>query len=462
MASVSTSSDGRKRVIFKSPDGKRHTLYLGKVAKSAATEIGRHVEHLVRCCRTGEEPKESTQNWSQRIPSDWPKVYAKLASLGLLNNGHKPDEVFADFVEAYIASRRDVKPGTLKTWSQASQKVRTFFGQRTLKSLTVKDGKDFLRWLKTPKEQGGAGHKGETPSKHLGHVRGFLNEAVDAQIIPANPFRKVTANRTPQAGRKKVIPTEDVLQVINAAPDAEMKALIALSFWGGLRTPSEHFVLKWGAIRWDEGMMTVLSPKTERVGKEQRDTPLFPELVPYLMDLHEVSANTSPDDYVIQKRRNQSEANLRGRMSRIIRRAGFKPWPKIFQNLRSTRQTILEKFYPRGTICAWMGNTEDIAEAHYVQEMEEFRASAAQTPTTEVGHRVGAVHYPDTNSVEATRKTTQHLQEPVSTAEKPSRRGNRLEPAGSTVFPAGSQRFSSVLKGMIAPQAEEDGNRTHQ
>lgn len=53
---------------------------------------------------------------------------------------------------------------------------------------------------------------------------------------------------------------------------------------------------------------------TESRGKESRETPLFPELTPYLTDLQELSKHTGPHDYVIQKRREQSEANLRGRM----------------------------------------------------------------------------------------------------------------------------------------------------
>lgn len=383
MASVATGKDGRKQLQFVSIDGKRKSLYLGDVSKDFARDMGKHIDHLVRCRRTEEEPKRSTQSWVRDVLPQWKNVATKLTELDILNTDHKQDEIFADFVESYISSRRDVKPGTIKTWSQASQKVRSFFGRRSIKSLTVKDGKDFLRWLKTPKDQGGAGHKGETPSKHLGHVRGFLNEAVDAEVIASNPFRKVKANRTPQKDRKQMVDVQDVLRVIEVAPDAEMKAIIALSFWGGLRTPSEHYVLKWNAIRWDENMMTVLAPKTEGKGKVSRETPLFPELLPYLLDLQEVSKHTGPDDYVIQKRRMQSEANLRGRMARLCIKAGVERWPKIFQNLRSTRQTILEQFYPRGTVCEWMGNTEDVAEAHYIQEQKEFRKVAALKATTE-------------------------------------------------------------------------------
>lgn len=386
MATIGTYQTNKRRVLFTTSNGKRHTLYLGKTSKTAARDIGQHVDHLIRCDRTGEEPRLTTQEWIATLPAKWPNIAKKLDALQLIQVGVAADHVFADFVEMYIASRKDVAAGTTKTWGQASQKVRQFFGRRTMRSLTVKDGKDFLRWLKTPKELGGAGHKGETPSKHLGHVRGFLNEAVDAEIISINPFNRVRARRTPQPGRRKIVNTADVLRVIAVAPDAEMRAIIALSFWGGLRTPSEHMQMTWGMIRWDEGMMTVKSPKTKSIGKPSREVPLFPELRPYLL---EISKQTKATDFIVQARRGHSDSNLRRRMMYLCKRAGVEPWPKIFQNLRSTRQTILEQHYPRGTVCAWMGNTGDVAEAHYIQELKEFRAKAASEFTTPVNLRGG-------------------------------------------------------------------------
>ena len=460
MASVAKLPNGSVRLQFQTADTKRHDLRLGKIPMKSAREIGEHIDHLIRVKQTGEEPKQSTREWMvSRLP-EFPKVVAKLVQLGLVNNGQKQDEVFAEFVERYIIARKDVKPGTQRTWGQALDKINTFFGRKTLRSLTAKDGKDFLRWLKTPKDKGGAGHKGETPSKHLGHIRGFLNEAVDAEIIQSNPFRSVKAKRTPQQDRRRMIPVEDILRVIEAAPDAEMKAIIALSFWGGLRTPSEHFVLKWGAIRWDENMMTILSPKTEGLGKEYRETPLFPELLPYLMDLQEVSDKTGPDDFVIQKRRNQSEANLRGRMARLCIKAGVERWPKIFQNLRSTRQTILEQFYPRGTVCQWMGNTEDVAEGHYIQEMKEFRQQAGRTATTDT--RVGDRHTTDTNSTKVPQKVPHNGPQGKRIDAKPVLATQTDGHKKTQCFPVSNGNSLGLVRTINCGQAEVDGNRTHQ
>ena len=63
----------------------------------------------------------------------------------------------------------------------------------------------------------------------------------------------------------------------------------------------------------------------------------------------------------------RSNSNLRTQLHRIIRKAGLKPWPKAFHNLRATRQTELEdQGYPTHVVCAWLGNTPKVARKHYL------------------------------------------------------------------------------------------------
>ena len=65
---------------------------------------------------------------------------------------------------------------------------------------------------------------------------------------------------------------------------------------------------------------------------------------------------------------------------KIIRRAGLKPWPKLFQNLRSTRETELADDFPIQVVCDWIGNTEAVAAKHYLQVTEDHFAKALQHP----------------------------------------------------------------------------------
>ena len=78
----------------------------------------------------------------------------------------------------------------------------------------------------------------------------------------------------------------------------------------------------------------------------------------------------------------QPNANLRTQLYRFIHRAGVEPWPKLFQNLRVSREAELAGEYPIHVVCAWLGNTTTVANKHYLQVTEEhFRLGASGEKT---------------------------------------------------------------------------------
>ena len=89
--------------------------------------------------------------------------------------------------------------------------------------------------------------------------------------------------------------------------------------------------------------------------------------------------------YVITRYRSATQ-NLRTTFQKIIGRAGLQPWPKLFQNLRSTRETELCNEFPIHVVTSWIGNSQLVAAKHYLQVTDDhFRAAAG----SKVGHRVG-------------------------------------------------------------------------
>ena len=62
--------------------------------------------------------------------------------------------------------------------------------------------------------------------------------------------------------------------------------------------------------------------------------------------------------------------NLRTQFERIIRRAGLAAWPRLFHNLRASRQTELSDQFPQRVVCQWLGNSEDVAKEHYLNVMD--------------------------------------------------------------------------------------------
>ena len=140
---------------------------------------------------------------------------------------------------------------------------------------------------------------------------------------------------------------------------------------------------------WEKGRLRVTSPKTEHhEGGDSRMIPLFPELRPYLDAVYDeaqeavgLDAVPAADQLVITRYRD-ANSNLRTQLHRIIRRAGLEPWPKLFQNLRSTRETELAERFPLHVVCAWIGNSQAVAAKHYLQltddHFEQARKAASE------------------------------------------------------------------------------------
>jgi len=66
-----------------------------------------------------------------------------------------------------------------------------------------------------------------------------------------------------------------------------------------------------------------------------------------------------------------------------VRRAGYEPWPKLFQNLRSTRETELAEQFPLHGVTAWIGNSERVAARHYLQLTDAHFRHAVGEPTAQ-------------------------------------------------------------------------------
>ena len=150
--------------------------------------------------------------------------------------------------------------------------------------------------------------------------------------------------------------------------------MFALSRYGGLRCPSEHLALKWGDVNFEKGRILIHSSKTERhEGKAMRVIPMFPELHDPLLEVfNEAEEGT---EYVITRYRDLN-CNLRTQLNRIIKRAGLSPWPRLFHNLRASRQNELKKEFSIDLVCEWIGNTVEVARDHYLHATDADFAKA--------------------------------------------------------------------------------------
>lgn len=368
MASLSVSADGAKRVIAKVA-GTRRAIHLGRLERRQAEVVRSYVARLEAAQQTGSGVDSDVAGWLSRISDE---LHDKLARVGLVpkRQGGKADTIGA-FLEAYLASRAIDKPNTARNYGQTKRYLLDHFGQdRPLASITPGDADRFKEALiKAPLSPA-------TVSREVKRARQFFRQAVRDKRIPENPFAEVKGGKQENEERFFFVTREMAGKVLEACPDCEWRLIFALARYGGLRCPSEHLAIKWTDLDWERNRMRVDAPKTG-----VRWVPIFPELLPYLLEASEQAPEGAV--YVVQRCRD-GKVNLRTQLERIIGRAGLEPWPKLFQNLRSTRETELMETFPAHVVCKWIGNSEAVARRHYLQVTDEHfeRAAGGGVETT--------------------------------------------------------------------------------
>ena len=366
MASISRQKNGRRTIQFVARDGKRKSIRLGKVSQRIAEAVKIKVEQLNAAALAGHSPDDETARWLAEIDQS---LCEKLANVGLV--AKREHTTLCGFVDGYIKKRTDVQDGTAIAYRQARGSLVEFFGtEKLLRDITAGDAEEWRLYLAEK------GYSEATIGRRCKYAKQFSSAAVRRKIISENPFSELRGGSQENTTRYYFISREETERILAACPDVQWRLLFALSRFGGLRCPSEHLALRWGDVDWERARLTVTSPKTRRhPGGETRQIPIFPELRTYLEEVYE---QAEPGTEFVITRYRRANANLRTQLQRIIRRAGLLPWPKLFQNLRSTRETELAEQFPLHVVCAWIGNSQPVAAKHYLQLTDEHFERAAQ------------------------------------------------------------------------------------
>lgn len=372
MASIAfDKATGRRTVQFVDDDGKRKSIRLGPVPARVAEQVKLRVEAILAARRAAVPIDAETARW---IGSLGPVLRDRLAAAGLVEASTSAGiPRLGDFLESYVSMRMDIKQASRVSLRQGVASVLAFFGaDRKLADITLGDAEEFRLRLKESLAD-------NTARRRCAYAKQFFAFAVRKRYIPSNPFADLKGCHVREnRARDYFVTREEAAAVLEACPDTDWRLIFGLCRLGGLRCPSEIMGLTWADVDWERGRMTVRSPKTEHhEGKDSRTLPLFPELRPLL----DAAFEQAPEGamYVVARHR-EASVNLRTQLHRIIRRAGLTPWPKLFHNLRATRETELAATFPLHVVCEWIGNSQPIAARHYLRVTDADFEKAVQNP----------------------------------------------------------------------------------
>lgn len=371
MASLNQEPNGRYRILFNAPDGRRLTLRLGDCSRKSAESYKVWTERLIDARDSGRADAEATE-WALTRPDH---IRDRLTRVGLLAPGlgaaHATlGQLLDEFFKALT-----IKPATHVRYMQVRTALEGFFGATTpARDIGPLEADRFRQHLKAE------GYSDATVAKNVKTSRQVFKMGLRWKMVSENPFADVRAGSEVNKARARFITADDAQKVLDACPCSQTRLLFALSRFGGLRIPSEALGLTWGDVDWDKARIRVTSPKTEGQGKAERWVPLFPELRPHLQAAFDEAPEGST--HVVSLSRDNGK-NFRSRFSKIIRRAGLTRWPRLFHNLRASRQTELTARFPAHVVASWMGNSVATAAAHYLQVRDTDFQAAATAPTTD-------------------------------------------------------------------------------
>ena len=358
MATLFTERSGSRRIQFRF-DGRRRSLRLGKVTQRQAESVRVKIEGIIAANQSNLPMDGETSAWIGGISDE---LHERLAQVGMVKaKSPVADRRIGAFIDRFNADRPDSQTRTLINMLQVRRWLVAFFGElKDMAEINAVDANNFRLFMIK------AGLAEATYHRHLGRCRQLFKRAIKLGILRGeNPFADMSVTVRANKDRQFFVSRESADKLIAACPDAQWRLMVALSRYGGIRTPSETLAIKWNDINWEHNRIRIPSPKTARyAGKDCREIPLFPELRKPLMDVFEQAH--AGEEFIITRYRSTSQ-NLRTQLLRIAYRAGVTPWPKLWHNMRASRQTELAESYPIHVVCEWIGNSRAVAQEHYLQ-----------------------------------------------------------------------------------------------
>lgn len=344
-------------------DGKRCYLSLGQsYSKQDANEICANVDRLLITETTGQPLDRKTAAWLDAISDD---LKRRIIAAGLLIV--KRDLTTGELWQNYFdAETWDIKPTTRQNKKSSRRRFFDFFPlDLPVNKIVDSDGQRFVTDLR---------QKGLAPATIAGTVRDVkrvFNWGIEKGLIEKSPFSGIKKGDFKNKAKESFVSLETLQRMLDAATSPLWRAVLCLYRLEGLRC-SEPLFLRWQDVDFDNDRILITSPKTERY-RPTRYAPLFPAVKRALQELYKDQEEPLPGSYVV----NSNRTTIYKHVAKIVFMAGVEPYPRLIQNLRSSR--AIEIYREFGAIAEreWLGHNEKTAAEHYLHVLQADFSRAA-------------------------------------------------------------------------------------
>ncbi|HPZ83322.1 MAG TPA: phage integrase SAM-like domain-containing protein [Thermogutta sp.] len=219
------------------PDGRRVTLYLGKLPRRQAESFKVHVEQLAASMATATAIPDPTAVWLAALPDG---LYEKLERCQLAPA--RVRETLGRLIERY--EREYVAGLALRSQSRIKNTTKLlsgYFGPKArLSAITQEDAERWRTWL-------AEGRTEATVRLHVRNAKGLFNWAMTHRLADNNPFQTLVGASMAR-NDERYVSLEDFERLLDACPNHGWRVLLGLARLAGLRSPSETDSITWADI----------------------------------------------------------------------------------------------------------------------------------------------------------------------------------------------------------------------
>jgi len=439
------------RILFSDGNGKRKSIWLGKMPKKAAETVLSNVEAIISYRLANRSLPTEVSSWLGGLSDDMLK---KLAKAGLATyERHTADELWTQFRK--WKNGDDVEKTTLNVYDHAERRFFAFFDRNTdLRNLQSEHFETWKTFLMTEYRNPRTGKPlaVATVAGTVTKVKAVFNWAKRQKWIDSSPLEGVGCGSFVNEAKDREVNMDMYYLLLDACPCSDWRAIIALARIGGLR-PCEILRLRWADVDWERSRFKFLATKTKRYkGKGVRVVPLFPALRVELVR-HFEDESSKGKEYVVNRYTNRESVSLAMPFNRIARKAGLEPVPRPFDNMRSSRATEVADEFGEYLESVWIGHTAKTAKECYIRlrDVDFERAAGVSFKGQPEMRQASEMAQSSAPNGKSENWMAQNLAQQASESVRTELRGHEKKPTfvGSV---------ESLQVGATTQTAESDGN----
>lgn len=337
--------------------GKRRRFRLGSITKRSAESIEAHITALIEAKRAGDAVPARTEAWLQECDT---RLREQLEKLGLVKAIRASKQVtLGEHVDQYIKCSTS-KLSTKISYQQTIAKLLSHFG--TAKLLTEIDALGMDQWVAGLSADGNAR---ATVGKHVKNAKAIFNSAIRWECLDKSPMMQIPKVSQANPGRSQYVEDSVIRQVLNHETNPDVRTVIALARYCGLRVPSEVKDLTWGHVDLAGRKLRIVAPKLANKPEQQMRNVPIPGIVESML---RALPRGKRDDLVFP--RLLSAQYLGRRLKKICQHLGIPMWPRALQNLRASCAIDYSRSVSPPVAAQFMGHSMLVAETHYVSPQQ--------------------------------------------------------------------------------------------